>query len=313
MAGRECDRAGSEPGILWKQRWHKGGEKENLVGAEEGKNLCVFLQVPIFIIAQKDMKRDGQNPALLYGYGGFKWVELNCAHGKIQIQRGNSLSHIFSIPILPSYSSHRNIFVKVSQWDFHVKGCWLGNGMNERNGQTRNWLTWSNNIRTFCGQIRQNSLFFSCYTQFAPSLLILQHFHGVVAIANIRGGGEYGDKWHECGAREHKQNVFDDFISAAEYLIEHKYTSPRKWDSGGMFLVLKKMMQLDQQQNHCWNLFFCRLAIQGGSNGGLLVAACSQQRPELFGAVINQVGYGWNGMERFNDWKWTTDILQFYT
>nr|CAD2149276.1 unnamed protein product [Meloidogyne enterolobii] len=109
------------------------------------------LEIPIFIIARKDVKRNGQNPTLLYGYGGF------------------------NIPVLPSYSSHRNIFVK--------------------------------------------------------------HFHGIVAIANIRGGGEYGEHWHECGAREHKQNVFDDFISAAEFLIKNKFTSPKK------------------------------LAIQGGSNG----------------------------------------------
>ncbi|MFH4973344.1 hypothetical protein AB6A40_000053 [Gnathostoma spinigerum] len=91
-------------------------------------------------------------------------------------------------------------------------------------------------------------------------LLMLTNFRGIVAVANLRGGSEYGEKWHEGGMREKKQNVFDDFIAAAEYLIEKKYTSPSK------------------------------LAIQGGSNGGLLVAVCSQQRPELFGAVINRVG-----------------------
>ncbi|KAK0406927.1 hypothetical protein QR680_018893 [Steinernema hermaphroditum] len=91
-------------------------------------------------------------------------------------------------------------------------------------------------------------------------LLVLQHFHGVVVNTNLRGGSEYGEKWHEAGMRERKQNVFDDFISAAEYLIENKYTNPS------------------------------RLAIHGGSNGGLLVAACSQQRPELYGAVLNRVG-----------------------
>ncbi|TKR82877.1 hypothetical protein L596_016551 [Steinernema carpocapsae] len=91
-------------------------------------------------------------------------------------------------------------------------------------------------------------------------LLVLQHFHGVVVNTNLRGGSEYGEKWHEGGMRENKQNVFDDFIAAAEYLVEKKYTSP------------------------------ARLAIHGGSNGGLLVAACSQQRPDLYGAVLNRVG-----------------------
>ncbi|KHJ96595.1 peptidase, S9A/B/C family, catalytic domain protein, partial [Oesophagostomum dentatum] len=92
------------------------------------------------------------------------------------------------------------------------------------------------------------------------SLLIVKHFKGIVACANLRGGSEYGEDWHMCGMKGKKQNVFDDFISAAEYLIHNKYTCSQK------------------------------LAIQGGSNGGLLVAACSQQRPDLYGAVLNRVG-----------------------
>jgi prolyl oligopeptidase len=83
---------------------------------------------------------------------------------------------------------------------------------------------------------------------------------GIWVTANMRGGAEYGEAWHKAGARANKQNVFDDFIAAAEYLIREKYTSPPT------------------------------LAIMGGSNGGLLVGAVMQQRPELFAAALPAVG-----------------------
>lgn len=99
----------------------------------------------------------------------------------------------------------------------------------------------------------------SVLPSFAVSWLVWLEAGGVLAVANLRGGNEYGEEWHRAGMLEKKQNVFDDFIAAAEWLIENDYTSTE------------------------------RLGITGGSNGGLLVAACMLQRPQLFGAVACRV------------------------
>lgn len=130
-------------------------------------------EIPLFITSKKGMKKDGNNPTLLYGYGGF---EIN---------------------MMPSFSATNLFFIESG---------------------------------------------------------------GVYVVANIRGGGEYGKEWHEAGTLFNKQNVFDDFIAAAEYLVGQKYTSP------------------------------ARLAIRGGSNGGLLVGAVTNQRPDLFKVALPAVG-----------------------
>ncbi len=149
-------------------------------------------KAPVFITYKNGIKRDGKNPLLLYGYGGF------------------------NINMTPSFKPTRTVF--------------LDHG-------------------------------------------------GIFAVAVLRGGGEYGEKWHKSGTKFQKQNVFDDFISAAEFLIKEKYTSKEK------------------------------LAVNGGSNGGLLVGAAITQRPDLFKAAVPQVGV--LDMLRYHKftigWAWAAD------
>lgn len=177
---------------LWKSNEIEGFNPDDYVTEQVFYTSDDGTKVPMFLTYKKGTKRNGKNPTLLYGYGGF------------------------NISLTPSFSAYR-LF-------------WLENG-------------------------------------------------GIYAIANLRGGSEYGEEWHLQGTKMNKQNVFDDFIAAAEYLIKEKWTSPQY------------------------------LAITGGSNGGLLIGATVNQRPELFKVAVPQVGV--MDMMRYHlftiGWNWASD------
>lgn len=167
---------------------------------------------------------------------------------KYDIETGTSeLFHKTEVPINPEDYEAKQVFytskdgTRVPMFIVHRKGL-------KQNGKNPTYL------------YAYGGFNISRLPSFDPTLTVLLENGGIYAMPNIRGGGEYGEKWHRAGMLLNKQNVFDDFIAAAEYLIQEKYTSED------------------------------RLAIAGGSNGGLLVGACMTQRPDLYRVAFPAVG-----------------------
>ncbi len=167
---------------------------------------------------------------------------------KYDIKSGNTeLFHKTEVPIIPEDYVVKQVFyaskdgTRVPMFIVHKKGL-------KQNGKNPTYL------------YAYGGFNISRLPSFDPTLIVLLEKGGIYAMLNIRGGGEYGEKWHRGGMLLNKQNVFDDFIAAAESLIKEKYTSKEK------------------------------LAIAGGSNGGLLVGACMTQRPDLYRVAFPAVG-----------------------
>jgi prolyl oligopeptidase len=175
--------------------FRKSEAKVNADNYQTVQSFCISkdgTKVPMFITYKKGIKLNGNNPVLMYGYGGF------------------------NIPLTPFFSISNSFFLEQG---------------------------------------------------------------GVFVVVNLRGGSEYGESWHKAGMLQNKQNVFDDFIAAAQFMIDKKYSNPNK------------------------------LAMQGGSNGGLLIGAVMTQRPELFKVAVPEVGV--MDMLRYHKftigWAWATE------
>jgi len=182
-----------------------------------------------------------ESPEVFYVFTSFNYPTTNFVYD-ISTERSTIWSKI-TVPMDPSLFETEQVWynskdgTRVSMFLFHRKGIQL-------NGENPTLLYGYGGFDVVYPPV------------FQPAIITWAEHGGIYAIANIRGGGEYGEQWHRSGMFEKKQNVFDDFIAAAEYLIAHRYTNPGK------------------------------LAIRGGSNGGLLVGAALTERPDLFQAVV---------------------------
>jgi len=211
---------------------------EIVISDPDGKN-----PKPIALPALGSTEVSGrwESPELFYAFTSFNYPTTNFVYD-IATGRSSVWSKI-NVPMDPSLFETEQVWysskdgTRVSMFLFHRKGM-------ELKGE---------NPTLLYGYGGFDVVYPLAYQ---PAIVAWAERGGIFAMANIRGGGEYGEQWHRAGMFENKQNVFDDFIAAAEYLIAHRYTNPRK------------------------------LAIRGGSNGGLLVGAALTQRPELFQAVV---------------------------